>query len=179
MSAQPPSDQPLLEMMATMRAMRRLRPDPVPPELVRELIQAAMWAPSGSHQQGQVFIVVTDRERIARLAEIWRTVVDLYEGWIATADPRYGADPGVMRTFDAIHYQRGHFHETPVVIVACYDQRASVRRVRRRVRAFVAALRRAGSRRAARMLLGGLTAFADRSEAASIYPAVQNLQDHW
>jgi nitroreductase len=80
-----------------------------------------------------------------------------------------------MRAFDAIHYQRDHFHDTPVVIVACYDQRATVRRVRRRVRDFVGALRRAGSRRAARMLLGSLTAFEGRSEAGSIYPAVQNL----
>jgi nitroreductase len=174
-SAQPPSDQPLLEMMATMRAMRRLRPDPVPLELVHELIQAAMLGPSGSHLQGQVFIVVTDRDRIVRLAEIWRTVVDIYEGWIAKSDPRYGTDAPTIRAFDAIHYQRDHFHETPVVIVACYDQRAAVRRVRRRVGDFVAALRRAGSRRARRMLLGNLAAFSDRSEAASIYPAVQNL----
>ena len=135
--------------MATMRAMRRLRPDPVPTGLVRELIEAAMWAPSGGHQQGQVFIVVTDRDRMARLAEIWRTVADIYEGWIGKADPRYGSDPLFIRTFDAIHYQRDHFHETPVVIVACYDQRVLVRRLKRGMRDFLAALRKAGSRRAA------------------------------
>jgi len=55
--------------MTTMRAMRRLRPDPVPDALIRELIEAAMYAPSAGHQQGQVFVVVTDRDRIARLAE--------------------------------------------------------------------------------------------------------------
>ena len=158
-----------------MRAMRRLRPDPVPTELVRELIRAAMWAPSGGHQQGQVFIVVTDRDRIARLAEIWRAVADIYEGWIGKADPRYGSDPLFIRTFEAIHHQRDHFHETPVVIVACYDQRVLVRRLRRGMRDFLAALRKAGSRRAARMVFGSLSALEQRSEAASIYPAVQNL----
>jgi nitroreductase len=161
--------------MATMRAMRRLRPDPVPDGLVRELIEAAMLAPSGGDQQGQIFIVVTDRERIARLAEVWRAVVDMYEGWLAKADPRYGVDPRTNRTFDAIHYQRDHFRETPAVIVACYDQRPLVGRAKRRVRDLVAALRRAGMKRATRMVLGSLTAAEQRSEAASIYPAVQNL----
>jgi nitroreductase len=147
----------------------------VPDELVRKLIESAMWAPSGGDQQGQVFIVVTDRERIRHLAEVWRTVSELYETWLAKVDPRYGSDPRVSRTFDAIHYQRDHFHETPVVIVACYDQRAYVGRAIRRMRDLGAALRGAGMRRAARMLLGSLLTTQQRSEAASIYPAVQNL----
>jgi len=165
----------MANVMTTMRAMRRLRPDPVPDDLVRELIEAAMCAPSAGHQQGQVFIVVTDRARIARLATVWRTVVDMYEGWMGKADPRYGIEPLIIRTWDAVHYQRDHFHETPVVIVACYDQRAYIRGVKRRIGDLIAALRMAGPRRATRMLLGGLGAVELRSEAASIYPAVQNL----
>jgi nitroreductase len=165
----------MVEVMTTMRAMRRLRPDPVPDELVRELIEAAMYAPSAGHQQGQVFIVVTDRDRIARLASVWRMVVDMYEGWMGKADPRYGIDPPTIRTWDAVHYQRDHFHETPLLIVACYDQRAYIRGVKRRIGDLVAALRKAGPGRAARMLMGGLIAVELRSEAASIYPAIQNL----
>ncbi len=165
----------MVEVMTTMRAMRRLRPDPVSDELVRELIEAAMCAPSAGHQQGQVFVVVTDRDRIARLATVWRVVVDMYEDWMGKADPRYGIDPQVVRTWDAVHYQRAHFHETPLVIVACYDQRAYIRGVKRRIGAMVAALRMAGPGRARHMLLGGLNAVEQRSEAASIYPAIQNL----
>jgi len=165
----------MVEVMTTMRAMRRLRPDPVPDALVRELIEAAMCAPSAGDQQGQVFIVVTDRERIVRLATVWRMVVDMYEAWMAKADPRYGVEPVAIRTWDTIHYQRDHFHETPLVIVACYDQRAYIRRVKRRIGDLVAALRMVGPRRATRMLAGGLTAVEQRSEAASIYPAIQNL----
>jgi len=158
-----------------MRAMRRLRPDPVPDDLVRELIEAAMCAPSAGHQQGQVFIVVTDRDRIAQLADVWRMVVEMYETWMGKTDPRYGVDPLIMRTWDAVHYQRDHFHETPLVIVACYDQRAYIRGVKSKIGDLVAALRMAGAGRARRMLLGGLTAVELRSEAASIYPAIQNL----
>jgi len=165
----------MAEVMTTMRAMRRLRPDPVPDELVRELVEAAMCAPSAGHQQGQVFIVVTDRDRIARLATVWRMVVDMYEGWMGKADPRYGIDPLTIRTWDAVHYQRDHFDETPLVIVACYDQRDYIRGVKSRISDMVAALRMAGAGRATRMLFGGLTAVEQRSEAASIYPAIQNL----
>lgn len=165
----------LVEVMTTMRAMRRLRPDPVPDELIRELIEAAMYAPSAGHQQGQVFVVVTDRDRIARLAAVWRMVVDMYEGWLGKADPRYGIDPLVNRTWSAVHYQRDHFHETPVVIVACYDQRAYMRSVKSRLGDLVGALRKAGPGRARRMVMGGLNTVEQRSEAASIYPAVQNL----
>jgi nitroreductase len=122
-----------------------------------------------------VFIVVSDRDRIARLATVWRMVVDMYEGWMGKADPRYATDPLIVRTWDAVHYQRDHFHETPLVIVACYDQRAYIRGVKSRIGDLLAALRKAGARRATRMLLGGLTAIELRSEAASIYPAIQNL----
>ena len=177
MSDARPSARPaasLAETMATMRAMRRLRPDPVPEALVDELIQAAMWAPSSSYQQGQVFIVVTDRARMARLAEVWRQAVQTYEGWLAKADPRYGSDLRWMRSWEAIHYQRDHFAETPLVIVACYDQREFMQRARSQRRDILATGRRLGPGRALRLLRNGTSADI-RVEAASIYPAVENL----
>ena len=131
----------MANVMTTMRAMRRLRPDPVPDDLVRELIEAAMCAPSAGHQQGQVFIVVTDRARIARLATVWRTVVDMYEGWMGKADPRYGIEPLIIRTWDAVHYQRDHFDET------ADDEPEGRRRMRDQHSAFVDALLRERERR--------------------------------
>ena len=71
--------------MTTMRAMRRLRPDPVPDGLVRELVEAAICAPGAGHLQRQTFVVVTDREPMAQLATVWRAVVDLYEVRAPTA----------------------------------------------------------------------------------------------
>src|SRR2546423_14686613 len=92
------TDGSLFEVMTTMRAMRRLRMDPVPDDLVRELIEAAMCAPSAGHQQGQVFIVVTDRDRIAQLAKVWRMGGDKDKGWMGETDPRYSNDPPVGPT---------------------------------------------------------------------------------
>ena len=40
---------PIFEVLSSMRAMRRLRPDPVPDELLEKLIEAASWAPSANH----------------------------------------------------------------------------------------------------------------------------------
>jgi nitroreductase family protein len=61
----PPATRPpgsdLYDVMSTMRAMRRLRPEPVPRELIERLIQAASWAPSGGNSQTTRYIVVDDR----------------------------------------------------------------------------------------------------------------------
>ena len=65
-------DAPVMDVLATMRAMRRLKPDPVPRELLEAIVRAATWAPSGSDAQHYGFVVVTERDRIARLAELWR-----------------------------------------------------------------------------------------------------------
>jgi len=35
------------EAMSTMRAMRRLKSDPVPDALINKILQAGQWAPSG------------------------------------------------------------------------------------------------------------------------------------
>ena len=41
----------LFATMSTMRAMRRLKPEPVPDETLEQLIQAAVWGPSGGNMQ--------------------------------------------------------------------------------------------------------------------------------
>jgi nitroreductase len=41
----------VIAVMATMRAMRRLKPDPAPADLLERLIEAASFAPSSQNQQ--------------------------------------------------------------------------------------------------------------------------------
>lgn len=50
----------LLEGIATTRAIRRYRDEPVPPEALRAMLFAATRAPSGSNRQPYRFIVLTD-----------------------------------------------------------------------------------------------------------------------
>ncbi len=166
-------DAPLFEIMATTRAMRRLRPDPVPDELIDQLVQAAIWGPSGRLIEGLRLIVVRDRRRMAALAGVWRHVVDSYRRSASDGRP-VASDPVMARMAANIDYQADHFAEIPVVIVACYDERAYLRAAGRQYRAHLANLRAAGPRRAV-ALLRGSRPFRDRSEAACVYPALQNL----
>jgi nitroreductase len=160
-------DAPLVEVMRTMRAMRRLEPDPVPDELLEKLVEAATWGPSGSNAQDYEFVVVTDRAQMARLAEIWRRCVDVYLHSIGR-----GLGPGMQedereRLHKALRYQRDHFHETPALIVACY----------RTPRPDPAALRGMTGLGAADFarLLPRAPRFSVLGGASSVYPGVQNL----
>ena len=65
-------DVPLLEGLRTTRAIRRLHPDPVPPELIRKVCEAGTWAPSGGNRQPWYFIAVTEPDRRAWVAERYR-----------------------------------------------------------------------------------------------------------
>jgi nitroreductase len=167
-------DAPILEVMASMRAMRRLRPDPVPDELLAQVIEAASWAPSANHLQRFSFVVVTDRRQMGRIAEIWQAVVGLYrETFLAV--PRPDIQPDVYRrTLESIDYQAANFADTPALIVACYDFGSYPSAVRNRMMRATGAFRRFGARRTLAMFrnMGTVTS---RTEAASIYPAVQNL----
>jgi nitroreductase len=58
----------LLESIRTRRAIRRFKPDPVPPELVEKLLEAARWAPSSVNCQPWEFIVITDPETKKRMS---------------------------------------------------------------------------------------------------------------
>jgi nitroreductase len=49
----------LFEAIYTTRAMRRLKPDPVPREIIMRIIEAATMAPSNSNRQPWMFMVVT------------------------------------------------------------------------------------------------------------------------
>ena len=50
------------EALYTTRAMRRVRQDPIPEKILKQMVDAGIRAPSGSNRQGWKFIVVTDSE---------------------------------------------------------------------------------------------------------------------
>ena len=119
-------DVPLLEGIRTMRAIRRLKPDPVPPELIRKVCEAGTFAPSGGNRQPWFFIAVTEPERKAWVAERYRAV---FRGYIARAveaakHPDYPeAKRRNMRS--AIHLAE-HLHEAPVLLfVAGWTRRGA------------------------------------------------------
>ena len=113
----------LFEVMHTTRSMRRLKPDPVPAELVRQILEAGVCAPSGGNMQRWRFLVVRD-------PEIKKTIGAYYKrAWDEVVSPRYragGAAPGTSgerfsRMLDAAQYLADHIHEAPVWIVPCME----------------------------------------------------------
>ncbi len=51
----------IYETMRTLRAVRRLRPDPIPDDVLRRVLEAATWAPTGGNAQPWRIVVVKDR----------------------------------------------------------------------------------------------------------------------
>ena len=69
---------PLLEGIRTARAIRRLRPDPVPRELIRKVCEAGTFAPSGGNRQPWVFVAVDDAEKRRWIADRYRPTFQQY-----------------------------------------------------------------------------------------------------
>jgi nitroreductase len=73
----------LFEIIRTTRSMRRLKPDPVPNELIRKILEAGVCAPSGGNMQRWRFVVIRD-------PKIKKTVGAFYKrAWDEQVAPRY------------------------------------------------------------------------------------------
>lgn len=107
-------DVPLLEGIRTTRAIRRLRPDPVPPALIRKVCEAGTFAPSGGNRQPWQFVAVTAPERRAWVAERYRRAFHAYiaPAVEAAKDPAYPESARRMQRA-ALHLA-DHLHEAPV-----------------------------------------------------------------
>ncbi len=107
----------LFEIINTTRAMKRLKPDPVPLELIRTVLDAGTKAPSGENTQLWEFVVIQEadgkqfiQERYQRFAEQrFRARVD--------ALTRDTSPPArMLRTL--LHLAE-HLHEAPVLLLVC------------------------------------------------------------
>ena len=62
----------LFEAIYSQRQITRFKPDPVPREAIEKIIEAATKAPSGGNSQPWEYLVITDRDLIARVSQIYR-----------------------------------------------------------------------------------------------------------
>jgi nitroreductase len=168
------TDAPLAEIMRTTRAIRRIKPDPVPRDLLEQLVEAATWGPVGGNAQTFSWVVVTDRGQIERLAELWPRVYRLArEIGIAAVPP--GADTAKHeRIYRATDHLAEHFAQLPAVLVPCYDSSWQPRAIARRRTSLFRTIAATPPRDLARVARHARRAAA-MTEAASVYPGVQNL----
>lgn len=116
---------PLYEAMRTLRAVRRLRPDPIPDEVLRRILDAACQAPSGGNRQPYRIVVVRDRAKLARLATLY---ADEWHAYVAFHRQQTESAPDHMRAEDerllvSGNHLADHFGELPVLLVFCFDPR--------------------------------------------------------
>lgn len=110
-------DMPFEDVVRSQRALRRLKPDPVPEDVLLGLLDLAIRAPSGTNKQNWDFVVVRDRAIIKEFARLNRQVFALGKrvGYLS-------APPGnnvKRRMIESVVYQMEHFEEIPVLIVPC------------------------------------------------------------
>jgi len=111
------------EAMRTLRAVRRLKPDPIPAEVLHRVLEAATWAPTGGNRQPWRIIAVKDREKKARLGVLYRRV---WAGFAKMYRKRLEALPEAARQkmekmMNAGEYLAEHFGEAPVICIFCFN----------------------------------------------------------
>lgn len=114
----------VFDIIHTTRAMRRLKPDPVPDDLIRKILEAGVCAANGGNYQRWRFMVVKDTAT-KKAVQVWYK-----KAFDEVVGPRYANSPpppGVSkekyaRQHHAVEYLTEHFHEAPVWIVACLDE---------------------------------------------------------
>ncbi|HXA58714.1 MAG TPA: nitroreductase family protein [Streptosporangiaceae bacterium] len=113
------------ELLTTTRSVRK-RLDftrPVPDALVRECLEIALQAPSGSNRQGWHWIVVTDPAKRAGLGDLYRRAVDSYLKSSGSAAKLFRDDarraPVQERVGESVAYLGEHMGEAPVLVVPC------------------------------------------------------------
>ena len=115
----------VFEALYTTRAMRRVSEDPIPDDVLKQMVDAGIRAPSGSNRQGWKFIVVTDQEIRNQLGDLYREAWDFYvkEFYGGTSD--LGASnvlddekaKQVVRITKSATWLSENFHKVPAMFV--------------------------------------------------------------
>lgn len=152
----------LFEAMYTARALRRLKPDPVPVDVITKVLDAAIRAPSGGNAQNWVFVVVRDADQRRRLAAVYRKASDeVGEIYAARGKPAHMTEAQYQRLMTGGAHLWNHLGDAPVLLVPCL--RARDMPPRNALPETVAARYEAH------------LAYQEKIRGASIYPAIQNV----
>jgi nitroreductase len=152
----------LFDAIYSARALRRLKPDPVPEELITRILDAAIRAPSAGNAQHWAFIVVRDAAQRRKLGAIYRKASDIAaEIYKARGRPAHMTDAQYQRFLSSGAYLWEHMGDAPVLLVPCLRDRSPPPR-----ETLPPSVQ---SRYAAEL------AYEQRIRGASIYPAVQNI----
>jgi nitroreductase len=113
----------LREALYTTRAMRRVRPDPVPIDVQARILDAAVRAPSGGNQQNWRFVLVDDPATKDTLGPLYRDA--LARLWSTVYAPQVTAAAARPESPESIQFERvrrsaqwlaDHFEQVPLFL---------------------------------------------------------------
>ena len=118
------------EVLTTTRAVRK-RLDlerPLDMAEIRECLEIALQAPSGSNAQGWHFVLVTDRDKIRTIAGLYRQAFAEYEAGPAQPTRQHTDDPSMAQTqqrvLSSAQYLAANLDNMPALLIPCTAGRA-------------------------------------------------------
>lgn len=113
----------IYEAMRTQRAIRRLRSDPIPDEVLGRIFEAATFAPTGGNRQVWRMVAVKDAVIKSQLGHLyqkhWQKYADSYRQSNINASGE--AAEAMERTLAAGDYLAANLAEVPVVVIVCFE----------------------------------------------------------
>jgi nitroreductase len=113
------------EVLTTTRAVRK-RLDlekPVEMSVIRDCLDIALQAPSGSNSQGWHFVIVTDPEKIAAIAALYLQAFDAYEAGPAQPTKQHLDDPTMAptqaRVLSSARFLADNLAQVPALLIPC------------------------------------------------------------
>jgi nitroreductase len=113
------------EVLTTTRAVRkRLDFDrPVGMDIIKECLEIALQGPSGSNSQGWHFVVVTDSEKKAAIAQYYQKAFAQYESGPREPTKHHTDDPSMKRTQEKVlgsaRYLAENMAKVPAFLIPC------------------------------------------------------------
>ena len=114
------TDAGLFETMNTARAMRWLKPDPIPDAIIEQILEAGIKAPNAGNRQNWLFMVVRDQEQRRRVGDIYQRV----SAWVLQRYQHQGRPPD-QSAAEYEHMMKGgvhlyeHMRDAPVLLIPC------------------------------------------------------------
>jgi len=113
----------IYDAMSTLRAVRRLKSDPIDPAIIQRLLTAATWAPSGGNVQPWRIVAVDDPAKKQAMQSLYKPLWDNYtvhyRERMETMPPDEKGTSA--RALDAGDYLANHLGDVPLIAVFCFN----------------------------------------------------------